>query len=136
MCFSSSILMNYPLPSALSYKERRLDLKQLVVTVTFLAVATGFLNGLGGSHMLHHASLSDVEIWLWVMYDATGVRLHARRQAEVLNQIMYGLPAEHPLGKSRPLHELLGYTTPQVIAGGLLGIVTAAVGHLITVICN
>ena len=77
------------------------------------------------------------------MYDATGVRLHAGRQAEVamsaarllifnelyffptslilityilqvLNQIVYGLPAEHPLAESRPLRELLGHTPPQV----------------------
>lgn len=49
-----------------------------------------------------------------VMYDAFGVRLHAGRQAEVLNQIVYELPAEHPLAESRPLRELLGHTPPQV----------------------
>lgn len=79
------------------------------------------------------------------MYDATGVRLHAGRQAEVfdfllfslgvassvffifffililslfhfqvLNQIVYELPAEHPLAESMPLRELLGHTPPQV----------------------
>ncbi|KAJ0449454.1 hypothetical protein HanLR1_Chr17g0686611 [Helianthus annuus] len=48
------------------------------------------------------------------MYDATGVRLHAGRQAEVLNQIVYELPAEHPLAERMPLHELLGHTPPQV----------------------
>ncbi|KAM7468741.1 hypothetical protein LguiB_016303 [Lonicera macranthoides] len=45
-----------------------------------------------------------------VMYDATGVRLQAGRQAEVLNQIVYELPAEHPLAESRPFCELLGHT--------------------------
>ncbi|KZV40013.1 chaperonin-60kD, ch60 [Dorcoceras hygrometricum] len=49
-----------------------------------------------------------------VMYDATGVRLHAGRQAEVLNQIVCELPAEHPLAESRPLRELLGHTPSQV----------------------
>lgn len=81
-------------------------------------------------------------MWWQVMYDATGVRLQAGRQAEVrcfsclwffsyllfpllysylnwvflqlLNQIVYELPAEHPLAESRPLHELLGHTPPQV----------------------
>ena len=78
------------------------------------------------------------------MYDATGVRLHAGRQAEVLislfsfcvassvffiffsysfwlcfifqvlNQIVYELPAQHPLAESLPLRELLGHTPPQV----------------------
>ena len=66
------------------------------------------------------------------MYDVTGVRLQAGRQAEVLNQIVYELPAEHPLAESRPLRELLGHIPPQVIAGGLLGVITAVVGHLIT----
>ncbi|PNX58360.1 putative membrane protein, partial [Trifolium pratense] len=37
------------------------------------------------------------------MYDATGVRLQAGRQAQVLNQIVIELPAEHPLSDSRPL---------------------------------
>ncbi|KAK8668103.1 hypothetical protein V6N13_105571 [Hibiscus sabdariffa] len=68
---------------------------------------------------------------LQVMYDASGVRLHAGRQAQVLNQIICELPAEHPLAESRPLRELLGHTPPQVVAGGLLGAITAAVGHLI-----
>ncbi|KAI3689335.1 hypothetical protein L2E82_47289 [Cichorium intybus] len=33
----------------------------------------------------------------------------------VLNQIVYELPAEHPLPDSRPLRELLGHTPPQSI---------------------
>ncbi|KAM3753876.1 hypothetical protein ACB098_03G125200 [Castanea mollissima] len=147
---SSSIFTNYPLISALAafamaqfikvftswYKERRWDLKQLVgsggmpsshsATVTALAAAVGFQEGFGGSVFATALVLACV-----VMYDATGVRLHAGRQAEVLNQIVYELPAEHPLAESRPLRELLGHTPPQVIAGCLLGIVTGVIGHLI-----
>ncbi|CAL9231820.1 unnamed protein product [Arabidopsis halleri] len=89
-------------------------------TVTALAVAIGLQEGFGGSHFA---------IAL-VMYDATGVRLHAGRQAEVLNQIVYELPAEHPLAESRPLRELLGHTPPQVVAGGMLGSATAVTGYL------
>jgi acid phosphatase family membrane protein YuiD len=70
------------------------------------------------------------------MYDATGVRLHAGRQAEVLNQIVYELPAEHPLAETRPLRELLGHTPPQVIAGGMLGISTAVVGYLVILLAK
>ncbi|KAM0036244.1 hypothetical protein Hdeb2414_s0014g00424061 [Helianthus debilis subsp. tardiflorus] len=51
---------------------------------------------------------------------------------QVLNQIVYGLPAEHPLAKSSPLGELLGHTPPQVIAGGLLGIMTSTIIYLIS----
>ncbi|KAG6757233.1 hypothetical protein POTOM_037539 [Populus tomentosa] len=150
---SESILTNYPLISAFLafaiaqsikfftswYKERRWDLKQLVgsggmpsshsSTVAALAMAVGFQEGFGGSLFSIALILACV-----VMYDATGVRLQAGRQAEVLNQILYELPAEHPLSESRPLRELLGHTPPQVIAGGLLGLVTAVVGHLITIL--
>ncbi|XP_074274325.1 uncharacterized protein LOC141598552 [Silene latifolia] len=152
---SSSIFTNWPLISALVafalaqsikvvttwYKEKRWDYKQLVgsggmpsshsATVTALAAAIGFQDGLGGSLFAASLILACV-----VMYDATGVRLQAGRQAEVLNQIVYELPAEHPLAESRPLHELLGHTPPQVIAGGLLGLVTAATIHLIISICR
>ncbi|XP_030961192.1 uncharacterized protein LOC115982665 [Quercus lobata] len=148
--FSSSIFTNYPLISAFTafamaqfikvftswYKERRWDLKQIVgsggmpsshsAIVTALAAAVGFQEGFGGSVFATALVLACV-----VMYDATGVRLHAGRQAEVLNQIVYELPAEHPLAESRPLRELLGHTPPQVIAGCLLGIVTGVIGHLI-----
>ncbi|KAA8529738.1 hypothetical protein F0562_034162 [Nyssa sinensis] len=148
---SSSILTNYPLISALVafalaqsikfftswYKERRWDLKQLVgsggmpsshsATVTALAAAIGFQDGFGGSLFATALILACV-----VMYDAFGVRLQAGRQAEVLNQIVYELPAEHPLAESRPLRELLGHTPTQVIAGGLLGLLTGAIGCLIT----
>ncbi|KAF8399903.1 hypothetical protein HHK36_015773 [Tetracentron sinense] len=147
---SSSIFGNYPLLSALIafalaqsskfftswYKERQWDAKQLIgsggmpsshsATVTALAVAIGFQDGFGGSVFATAMILACV-----VMYDAFGVRLHAGRQAEVLNQIVYELPDEHPLADTRPLRELLGHTPTQVIAGGLLGFATAAIAHLI-----
>ncbi|OVA17559.1 Acid phosphatase/vanadium-dependent haloperoxidase-related [Macleaya cordata] len=120
------------------YKERRWDVKQLVgsggmpsshsATVAALAMAIGFQDGFGGSLFATAMILAAV-----VMYDASGVRLHAGRQAEVLNQIVFELPEEHPLSDTRPLRELLGHTPPQVIAGGLLGFTTALIGHLINI---
>ncbi|KAL4193567.1 hypothetical protein AMTRI_Chr06g200170 [Amborella trichopoda] len=128
----SSALGNYPLFSALVafviaqaikffttwFKERRWDLKLLIgsggmpsshsATVTALAVAIGFKDGFGGSVFAVAMVFACV-----VMYDAFGVRLHAGRQAEVLNQIVYELPAEHPLADTRPLRELLGHTPTQ-----------------------
>ncbi|XP_010511708.1 PREDICTED: uncharacterized protein LOC104787774 [Camelina sativa] len=148
-----SIFTNFPLISAVLaftiaqfikfftswYKERRWDLKRLFgsggmpsshsATVTALALAVGLQEGFGGSHFAIALILTSI-----VMYDATGVRLHAGRQAEVLNQIVYELPAEHPLAESIPLRELLGHTPPQVVAGGMLGISTAVVGYLVTLI--
>ncbi|XP_048604747.1 uncharacterized membrane protein YuiD-like [Brassica napus] len=99
------------------YKEKRWDLKRLVgsggmpsshsATVTALAMAVGLQEGFGGSLFAMAFILTSI-----VMCDATGVRLHAGRQAEVLNQIVYELPSEHPLAESRPLRELLGHTLP------------------------
>ncbi|RDX90202.1 yuiD [Mucuna pruriens] len=100
-------------------------------TVTALAAAIGLHEGFGAP--LFATALVFACI---VMYDATGVRLQAGRQAEwillngysqVLNQIVYELPAEHPLAESRPLRELLGHTPLQVIVGGILGLFTAIV---------
>ncbi|KAJ9709727.1 hypothetical protein PVL29_001281 [Vitis rotundifolia] len=137
---SSSILSNYPLLAALLsfilaqtikvftswYRERRWDIKQLIgsggmpsshsATVTALAAAIGLQEGFGGSMFAISLVIACV-----VMYDAFGVRLQAGRQAEVLNQIVYELPAEHPLAESRPLRELLGHTPPQTKIGSLLG---------------
>lgn len=145
-----SFSRNYPLISSLLafiiaqcikfftawYKERRWDLKQLLgsggmpsshsATVTALAIAIGLHDGFGSSLFAIATIFACV-----VMYDAFGVRLHAGKQAEVLNQIVYGLPAEHPLADTRPLRELLGHTPTQVVAGALLGCVTAIIGHLI-----
>ncbi|CAA6663961.1 unnamed protein product [Spirodela intermedia] len=153
--FSSSVLQNYPLVSALIafalaqlakflttwYKERRWDLKQLIgsggmpsshsATVTALAVSIGLKDGFGGSIFATAMIVACV-----VMHDAFGVRLHAGRQAEVLNQIVFELPIEHPLANTRPLHELLGHTPLQVIAGALLGFVIAIIAYLINKIVS
>ncbi|MCE5166092.1 hypothetical protein HAX54_014675 [Datura stramonium] len=148
---SSSFITNCPLLSALIafalaqsikfftswYREKHWDLNLLIgsggmpsshsATVTALAMAVGLQEGFGGSLFAITIVLACV-----VMYDATGVRLQAGRQAEVLNQIICELPAEHPLADSIPLHELLGHTPPQVVAGGFLGLATTTFFWLIT----
>ncbi|CAN6464195.1 unnamed protein product [Victoria cruziana] len=96
-------------------------------TVTALAVSIGLQEGFEGSLFAVAAVMASV-----VMYDAFGVRLHAGRQAEVLNQIVFELPAEHPLSDTRPLRELLGHTPPQVFAGSMLGLVIALAGNVIS----
>ncbi|GLT94087.1 hypothetical protein SLE2022_118470 [Rubroshorea leprosula] len=112
------------------YKERRWDTKRIIdsggmpsshsATVTALAVAMGLQEGTGGAAFAIAVVLACI-----VMYDATGVRLHAGRQAELLNQIVCEFPPEHPLSNSRPLRELLGHTPVQVVAGALLGCIVA-----------
>ncbi|XP_078166203.1 uncharacterized protein LOC144560844 [Carex rostrata] len=145
-----SLFHNYPLISALVsfaiaqtikflttwYKENRWDPKLLVgsggmpsshsSTVTALATAIGFYEGFDSSLFATAAVLACV-----VMYDAFGVRLHAGKQAEVLNQIVYELPTEHPLAETRPLKELLGHTPSQVLAGAVLGFMIATIGQII-----
>lgn len=61
---------------------------------------------------------------LVVMYDASGVRLHAGKQATVLNIIISQLPADHPGSAETPLRDRLGHTPRQVAVGALLGVVT------------
>mmetsp|Transcript_6142 Transcript_6142/g.17613 ORF Transcript_6142/g.17613 Transcript_6142/m.17613 type:complete len:175 (+) Transcript_6142:377-901(+) len=65
-----------------------------------------------------------------VMYDASGVRLHAGKQASVLNMIICELPPDHPVSDTRPLRDTLGHTPLQVAAGAVLGVV---VGYLVGV---
>ena len=50
------------------------------------------------------------------MYDASGVRLHAGKQASVLNMIITELPPDHPVSDTRPLRDTLGHTPLQVCA--------------------
>ncbi|KAL2632153.1 hypothetical protein R1flu_016839 [Riccia fluitans] len=119
------------------YKEKRWDVKRLLgsggmpsshsATVSSLAVAICLRDGPGSSVFAIALILAAV-----VMYDASGVRLQAGRQAEVLNQIVYELPPEHPLSDSRPLREPLGHTPPQVAAGAVLGSVLAYMLYLIS----
>ena len=59
-----------------------------------------------------------------VMYDATGVRQAAGKQAEVLNKIIEEFRL-HKQVSEMPLKELLGHTPVEVIVGGVLGIAFA-----------
>ena len=58
-----------------------------------------------------------------VMYDASGVRLHAGKQASVLNMIITELPPDHPVSNSAgTLKDTLGHTPLQVGVGGGWGV--------------
>ena len=59
---------------------------------------------------------------LVVAYDAAGVRLHAGKQAEVLNTLLADVAREHPAA-GRKLKEVLGHTPRQVAAGAVVGLV-------------
>lgn len=89
-------------------------------TVMALVVSVGLQDGSASPAFAIAVVLACV-----VMYDATGVRLHAGRQAELLNQIVCEFPPEHPLSTSRPLRDSLGHTPLQVFAGAVLGCIVA-----------
>jgi acid phosphatase family membrane protein YuiD len=61
---------------------------------------------------------------LVVMYDASGVRRAAGKQAEVLNKIVDDMAHHHTIREER-LKELLGHTPIEVFGGALLGIALA-----------
>ncbi|KAG2316052.1 hypothetical protein Bca4012_066896 [Brassica carinata] len=112
------------------YKEKRWDSKRMLssggmpsshsATVTALALSIGLEEGAAAPAFAIALVLACV-----VMYDASGVRLHAGRQAELLNQIVCEFPPEHPLSTVKPLRELLGHTPIQVAAGAILGCLVA-----------
>jgi len=64
-----------------------------------------------------------------IMYDATGVRQHAGRQAAVLNMLVENLNDPN-ISLEKKLKELLGHTPKQVMAGAALGIAVAVVSGI------
>ncbi len=65
-----------------------------------------------------------------VMYDAMGVRFAAGQQAIVLNKIIEDIYSEKVSEKEK-MKELIGHTPTEVLAGGIVGILTAVVIYLI-----
>eukprot|EP00899_Mesostigma_viride_P018083 jgi/Mesvir1/26276/Mv01640-RA.1 len=101
------------------YKDGRWDMRRLLgsggMPSSHTALVTGLTTSVGfGSGFDSPLYAACVVFTLVVMYDATGVRLQAGRQAEVLNQIIFELPPEHPVSDLRPLREAIGHTIAQV----------------------
>jgi len=84
--------------------------------VCALATAVALKDGLSSPLFAICVALAMV-----VMYDATGVRQAAGKQAAILNQIIDELFQGHPISDLR-LKELLGHTRVQVIVGAVMGI--------------
>ena len=112
-------------------RERRLDLWFLVrsggmpsshtALVTALAVAVAMTQGLSSVAFAITAVLAVV-----VMYDAAGVRQAVGRQSVILNRIVKELLVKRPRGEvERDLREFIGHTPFQVIAGAVVGTLTA-----------
>jgi uncharacterized protein len=114
-----------------SLRHRRVDLRRLATSggmpsshtalVLSLTTVIGSKRGLNSPEFAISAIFSVV-----VMYDATGVRRAAGRQAQVLNRIIDDLFHREGIREER-LRELIGHTPVEVIAGALLGILVALV---------
>ena len=106
--------------------QRRIDLRLWVsaggmpsshaALVCALATGVALRDGVNSSLFAMCVALAMI-----VMYDATGVRQAAGKQAAILNIILDELFQGHPISEER-LKELLGHTRIQVIVGALMGI--------------
>ncbi len=110
--------------------ERRLALDRLLETggmpsshsaaVAALATSVGAIHGMGSPYFAIAAVLGSI-----VMYDATGIRRAAGKQAEMINDLVKELNHLFDDGfQPQALKTLLGHTYPQVLVGGLVGLGT------------
>jgi uncharacterized protein len=105
------------------------------------------LTGMGGMPSAHAASVSALStsvgleagfdstsfgavafISLLIIYDATGIRQAASRQAQLLNQMLEDLKTQHTIRGER-LVERLGHTYAEVFIGTLYGVLIALMLH-------
>ncbi len=116
--------------------NRKLDLRRLTgdggmpsshsATVTSAAVMTGLTCGFDSVLFALAAIMAII-----VMHDAMGVRLETGKQAQVINEMFDLLDrlTEEDLSMDVKLKEFVGHTPTQVLAGGILGVIVAAVSY-------
>jgi len=92
--------------------------------VVALATAIGIIEGYTSSIFALSVGFAII-----VMYDAAGVRRAAGKQASVLNVLINNINISDEIFDEK-LKELIGHTPVEVIAGALLGFLTAII------ICN
>ena len=92
-------------------------------TVCALCTATGITYGTTGFEFAVTAVFALV-----VMYDAIGVRQEAGKQAKVLNDMIeIFLHMGKDMDIEKQLKEFIGHTPLQVLAGAILGLLTASI---------
>ncbi len=117
-----------------SYRQRRLNLRVLAETGGMPSSHTAIVVGLTTA-IYRYSGPTTAEFALAliftfvVMYDATGLRRAAGRQAAVLNRLVEDLVNMRGVQEQK-LRELLGHTPVEVLAGAVIGI---GVGFLLTV---
>jgi len=118
--------------------HRRIDFRMLVApggmpsghsaTMMALTTSVGLDCGFGSAAFAIAFVMSMI-----VMYDATGIRRSAGKQAAVLNRVVDRLVQsghEKSQLSNEELKEILGHTPVQVIVGAAMGIAIALVFHL------
>lgn len=142
----AEFLSNGPLWTALAATVAAQLLKLLIIGATERRFAPERLLETGGMPSSHSAAVVALAVSLgiqhgWgsplfaiaavtggiVMYDATGIRRAAGMQAQLINDLVEELGHLFDDGfQPQALKTLLGHTYPQVLVGGLLGGLTAA----------
>ncbi len=113
------------------FTERRLNFRKFLDTgsmpsshtssVVSLATAIGIKEGIQSSLFAISVVFAVV-----VMYDATGVRRAAGKQASVLNRIVSNIKKREGYAIiEENLKELLGHTPLEVFGGAILGVIVA-----------
>lgn len=140
----NELLLNTPLVAAFTATVLAQVLKVVLVLVTERRVALDRLLETGGMPSSHSASVSALTAVLGiqygvgsapfaiaavfasvVIYDATGIRRAAGKQAELINDLVSELAHLFDEGfRPEALKTLLGHTYPQVLVGSLIGIGT------------
>lgn len=115
------------------YVEKKWDIKRLIGSGGMPSSHTAFVVGLTASVGVQEGTSSNLfaiclVLSLIVMYDASGVRLQAGRQASILNLIIADMPADHPVQENGRLRDSLGHTPLQVLVGAVVGL---TVGYLV-----
>lgn len=108
----------------------KLDFRSLIGTggmpSAHSALVTALATGIGQTAGWESGTFAIALIFaIIVMYDASGVRQAAGKQARILNQIMDELSQGETKFTEDRLKELLGHTPVQVIAGAALGTVVS-----------
>jgi len=111
-------------------REKRVDLKRFVeeggmpsshsCAAMTLTISVGIGAGFGSLVFVVALFFSFV-----IMYEATGLRRAAGKQAEVLNLIVDEIRAQRRFPQKAKLRELLGHTPLEVVLGALMGSVFA-----------
>ena len=107
-------------------KTRKFDFKRIMgaggMPSSHSAVVTSLATMIGKSEGLDSPIFGLAVIFSFiVMYDATGVRRAAGKQAKILNKLIE-TPGLTGIQVSEKLVEVLGHTPVQVIIGALVGI--------------